>query len=127
MDSYDNASGVPLFQNKYALAAHSLKVRNIEALMLQMQLELRGLSEKWIDEFLSGLDTESPESQMRENGEARIVVDVDDCGKLFASVECFICRKDIRVGYKKCRGHLGLRCNFIRGNFDRHFNVHHKG
>lgn len=111
-------------QNKYSLAASTLQVRDLDALMLQMQLDLRSLSEKWIDEFLAGLDANAPENRMRE--EPRIVVDVDDCGKLFASVECFICKKDIRVGFKKCTGRQGLKCNFVRGNFDRHFNVHHK-
>lgn len=114
-------------QNKYVLAARSLKVRDLDALMVQMQLELRGLSERWTDEFLSGLETGSPEIQMRDSGEEpRIVVDIDDSGKLFSSVECFICKKDIRVGFKKNRTHHGLKCNFVRGNFDRHFNVHHK-
>lgn len=113
-------------QDKYNLVANSLKIRDLNALMLQMQLELRGLSEKWIDEFLSGFDSDAPQVQMRDNTDSRIVVDVDDSGKLFSSVECFICRKNIRVGFKKNRTQHGVKCNFIRGNFDRHYNVHHK-
>ncbi|XP_063707492.1 uncharacterized protein LOC134836170 isoform X5 [Culicoides brevitarsis] len=110
-------------QNKYLLAASALQVRDLDALMTRMQLELRGLCEKWIDDVIEGLGSDALSKVT--DFQPRIVVDVDDAGKLYSSVECFLCRKDIRVGFKKCRSALGLKCNFIRGNFDRHFNVHH--
>lgn len=111
-------------QDKYLLAATLLEIPDVDAYLKQMRFELRFLAEKWKNDYLIGRESNSLASELRESIEPRIEVDVDDLGKLFATIECVLCNRNIRIGFNKYKTLEGLKHRLNSGNFNAHLRNH---
>lgn len=113
-----------LSQEKYRLAAKTLEISDVEAYLKKMRLELKYLSEKWKNDFLNGKEINSLGDEIRDFEEPVVEVDVDDGGKIFATVECVLCNRNIRIGFSKYKTSEGMQHRFNKSNFNIHFRNH---
>lgn len=84
----------------------------------KMKLDLQPRAKKWMESFVGNKRT------VTIKGPPKVQCQVEDSGKLIASVECVLCQKDIRIGFEKAKNKL--KYTFKRGNFDKHMKIHHK-
>lgn len=113
-----------LSQDKYLLAATLLEIPDVDAYLKQMRFELRFLAEKWKNDYLNGREMNPLAIEIRESAEPRVEVDVDDTGKLFATIECVLCNRNIRIGFNKYKTLEGLKHRLNSGNFNAHLRNH---
>lgn len=110
--------------DKYVYAADKMKVRDMQAFLKQARSELQSRSKMWVEEFYKGIQEAeglSPQDKkLKFEGDTKIVIDVNDCGNVFASVECPECHKEVRIGLKKMKRQSSTLCTYKRQNFDRH-------
>lgn len=109
--------------DKYIYAGKAMKVRDMHAFMRIQKIELQTRSKLWVDDYLKEVKNEEALARLKKQGEPKIIVDVDDCGKCYASVECIECHRDIRVGMKKNK--INAKCFFNRQNYDKHMHKVH--
>lgn len=82
------------------------------------------LAQNWIEKYQTFGDI------IKLDYPPNVQVDAEDSGKLFATVKCVLCQKDLRIGFKKGWRQMstkdGVKCIFSKTNFDKHMNKHHK-
>uniref|UniRef100_A0A336KF37 CSON007500 protein n=1 Tax=Culicoides sonorensis TaxID=179676 RepID=A0A336KF37_CULSO len=102
--------------DKYAKATKLLRVVDVQSYLKQKRSELKHLSFKWMNDVLTNvhLDPQSYEPP-------GIEVDIDDQGKLFATVNCVFCQRSVRLSYKKYESSEGVKCIFNNNSNFKHF------
>lgn len=112
--------------NKYEFAAKELQLPAIETFLEETKVELEVRAKKWTESFVSIKGKKRLGDLIGEGEAPKVVFDVSRSGMLFSSVQCVLCKKDIRIGVTKCKTRSGLTCVFHRGNFNKHVQLHHK-
>ncbi|XP_063707489.1 uncharacterized protein LOC134836170 isoform X2 [Culicoides brevitarsis] len=127
--AFDLASQIilqpPSQSEKYLLASAKLEIPDVESYVKQMRYELRYLAEKWKTDYLATRETTTPLAlKLQESPEPQIEVDVDDAGKLYATIECVLCSKIIRIGFNRYKTLEGMKHRLNGGNFNSHLRNH---
>lgn len=98
-----------------------------EACIKQMQLELEIRAKFWMEDISKKAQEKgSIMTQIDNSNPPQVFVGVGESGKPYASVQCFLCPKIVRICYVRSTKEGALNWVFKRGNYNKHIIRNHK-